>query len=283
MPSFCGRRGRSACIPSWTWISSCVAGHRGARFDDRELRGARAIRRRAARLDLCAGASSRTASSCRVRPSPNEEAPVRLDAPWLGEAAARASFSRCSTATARRRGWSAAQCATRCSRDAAGRYRHRHHGAARRGDATRRGGGLQGGADRHRAWHRHRHCRRTSVRDHDAAPGCRDLRPHAPGGVRPRLEARRRAPRLHHQRAVGFARRHRPRLRRRARGLAARRVRFIGDAAKRIAEDYLRILRFFRFHAAYGEGAPDPEGVAACHRGRAPASSCCRASACAWS
>ena len=45
---------------------------------------------------------------------------------------------------------------------------------------------------------------------------------------------------------------------------AARRVRFIGEAAKRIAEDYLRILRFFRFHASYGEGAPDPEGVAAC-------------------
>ena len=43
--------------------------------------------------------------------------------------------------------------------------------------------------------------------------------------------------------------------------LKARRVRFIGDAATRIAEDYLRILRFFRFHAIYGEGAPDPEGL----------------------
>ena len=32
--------------------------------------------------------------------------------------------------------------------------------------------------------------------------------------------------------------------------LDARRVRFIGDAKKRIDEDYLRILRFFRFHAA---------------------------------
>jgi poly(A) polymerase len=51
--------------------------------------------------------------------------------------------------------------------------------------------------------------------------------------------------------------------------VAARRVRFIGDARARIAEDYLRILRFFRFHAAYGEGAPDPEGVAACIAGRA--------------
>jgi len=51
--------------------------------------------------------------------------------------------------------------------------------------------------------------------------------------------------------------------------IAARHVRFIGDAATRIAEDYLRILRFFRFHAAYGEGPPDPEGVAACIGGRA--------------
>jgi poly(A) polymerase len=51
--------------------------------------------------------------------------------------------------------------------------------------------------------------------------------------------------------------------------ITARRVRFIGDAATRIAEDYLRILRFFRFHAAYGEGAPDPDGVAACIDARA--------------
>jgi tRNA nucleotidyltransferase/poly(A) polymerase len=46
--------------------------------------------------------------------------------------------------------------------------------------------------------------------------------------------------------------------------LDARRVRFIGDAAQRIAEDYLRILRFFRFHAAYGEGEPDPAALHAC-------------------
>nr|WP_246728413.1 CCA tRNA nucleotidyltransferase [Microvirga terricola] len=45
--------------------------------------------------------------------------------------------------------------------------------------------------------------------------------------------------------------------------LAARRVRFIGDAHTRIREDYLRILRFFRFHAEYAEGDPDPEGLAA--------------------
>ena len=50
--------------------------------------------------------------------------------------------------------------------------------------------------------------------------------------------------------------------------LAAHRVRFIGDPAARIAEDYLRILRFFRFHASYGEGAPDPAGLAAGIRAR---------------
>lgn len=50
--------------------------------------------------------------------------------------------------------------------------------------------------------------------------------------------------------------------------LKIRRVRFIGDADKRIAEDYLRILRFFRIHAEYGEGAPDAEGLLACIRGR---------------
>jgi poly(A) polymerase len=46
--------------------------------------------------------------------------------------------------------------------------------------------------------------------------------------------------------------------------LAARRVRFIGDDEERIREDYLRILRFFRFHAWYGGDRIDPEGLAAC-------------------
>jgi poly(A) polymerase/tRNA nucleotidyltransferase (CCA-adding enzyme) len=45
--------------------------------------------------------------------------------------------------------------------------------------------------------------------------------------------------------------------------LAAGRVRFVGDAAARITEDYLRILRFFRFFARYAKGAPDPDAVAA--------------------
>ncbi len=50
--------------------------------------------------------------------------------------------------------------------------------------------------------------------------------------------------------------------------IAAARVRFIGSAGQRIAEDYLRILRFFRFHAAYGSGAFDATGLAACIAGR---------------
>ena len=51
--------------------------------------------------------------------------------------------------------------------------------------------------------------------------------------------------------------------------LQARRVRFIGKAEDRIREDYLRILRFFRFHAMYGAGALDREGASACVRLRA--------------
>jgi len=43
--------------------------------------------------------------------------------------------------------------------------------------------------------------------------------------------------------------------------LAARRIRFIGDAATRIREDYLRVLRFFRFNASHGEGEFDREGL----------------------
>jgi poly(A) polymerase len=49
--------------------------------------------------------------------------------------------------------------------------------------------------------------------------------------------------------------------------LDARRVRFIGDPLRRIAEDHLRILRFFRFHARFGpenQDAVDPQGLAAC-------------------
>lgn len=53
------------------------------------------------------------------------------------------------------------------------------------------------------------------------------------------------------------------------RDLALGRVRFIGDADQRIREDYLRILRFFRFSARFGGGALDPGGLSACVRHRA--------------
>jgi poly(A) polymerase len=51
--------------------------------------------------------------------------------------------------------------------------------------------------------------------------------------------------------------------------IVAKRVRFIGDPNRRIAEDYLRILRFFRIHAAYGAGEPDRAGYLACIGARA--------------
>jgi poly(A) polymerase len=51
--------------------------------------------------------------------------------------------------------------------------------------------------------------------------------------------------------------------------LAARRVRFIGEPQWRIEEDFLRILRFFRFHAHFGDGPPDPVGLHACIKARA--------------
>jgi len=46
--------------------------------------------------------------------------------------------------------------------------------------------------------------------------------------------------------------------------IQARRVRFIGEPLARIAEDHLRILRLFRFHARFGAGEPDAEALAAC-------------------
>jgi poly(A) polymerase len=51
--------------------------------------------------------------------------------------------------------------------------------------------------------------------------------------------------------------------------IARRRVRFIGEAKARIEEDFLRILRFFRIHAAFGAGEVDREGYLACVSARA--------------
>jgi tRNA nucleotidyltransferase/poly(A) polymerase len=48
--------------------------------------------------------------------------------------------------------------------------------------------------------------------------------------------------------------------------LESRTLRFIGEPEARIREDFLRILRFFRFFAWYGSGRPDSEGLKACAR-----------------
>ena len=60
--------------------------------------------------------------------------------------------------------------------------------------------------------------------------------------------------------------------------LRAGRVRFVGDPATRIAEDYLRILRFFRFFARYAAGPPDAGGAGGDPRRRAGPGARCRPS-----
>ena len=52
------------------------------------------------------------------------------------------------------------------------------------------------------------------------------------------------------------------------RDISRNRIIFVGSPSQRIREDYLRILRFFRFHARFGKGAPDKAGLAACIRHR---------------
>ena len=49
--------------------------------------------------------------------------------------------------------------------------------------------------------------------------------------------------------------------------LQERKLRFIGNANQRIAEDFLRILRYFRFLARYGSGQLDADAIAACAKG----------------
>ncbi len=105
-----------------------------------------------------------------------------------------------------------------------------------RGDRPGRGGGLQGGADRHRARHHHRGRRRPPARGDHLARGRRDRRAPRQGRVRARLAARCRAPRLHHERALGRPRRHDLRLcrrPRRSRGAARALHRRAGDAHRR--------------------------------------------------
>ncbi len=90
---------------------------------------------------------------------------------------------------------------------------------------------------------------------------------HAVVRFSPRFCRRRAATRLHDERFVAEPRRCYDYVG----GLddiAAKRLRFIGDPAARIKEDYLRVLRFFRFSAGYAEGPLDTEGLLACIRAR---------------
>ncbi|MCP5083071.1 MAG: CCA tRNA nucleotidyltransferase [Alphaproteobacteria bacterium] len=51
--------------------------------------------------------------------------------------------------------------------------------------------------------------------------------------------------------------------------LRQRKIKFVGTPSKRIEEDHLRILRFFRFYAWFGEGEPDADALAACVKAKA--------------
>ncbi len=95
-----------------------------------------------------------------------------------------------------------------------------------------------------------------------------DRRPPRDRSLHRRLAAGRGTARLHHQRAL-----RRPFQRSSCSTISAAstissraRVRFIGEPLQRIAEDHLRILRYFRFHARYGHGEPDAAGARGLHR-----------------
>ena len=168
----------------------------------------------------------------------------------------------------RRRG---AQCA---AGRAARRHRHRHHGAAARRSMRRAAAAGFKAVP-------------TGI-DHGTITVVIDGRPFEVTTLREDVEtygrhakvafgrdwkARCRAPRLHHERALES--RATARCTIMSAGsptLAARRVRFIGDPAQRIAEDYLRILRFFRFHAAYGARRARSGGARTPASPRAPGS-----------
>ena len=152
------------------------------------------------------------------------------------------------------------------------RHRYRDHGVAGRSDPPRQGRRHQERADRHRARHRDAGGRGAAVRGHDVARGHRDLRPQGQGRVRPRLGRAMRSGAISPSTAC------------RSMPTASCTITSAGlpisppgacassaIPTQRIAEDYLRILRFFRIHAAYGAGEPDRAGYSRLHRRRARA------------
>ena len=214
--------------------------------------------RRQARQDRLAAAPDD-----RARAKRSSAPPSLKDADWLTRRD-QARVRRARARRASRRARSAARCAMLAGA-ARRRDRSRHHGAAGEGDRAWRAGRAQGGADRDRARHGHGRRQWRALRGDDAPARRRDLRPTCDRRLHRRLGRGRAPPRLHAECALcrtatasvfdplgGYA------------DLAAGRVRFIGDAEARIKEDYLRILRFFRFNAYYGKGPLDAAGLAAC-------------------
>ena len=226
-------------------------------------------------------AHQRTAGSCPVRPSEGRCAAASRPVAGRGAAEQASCGARLRRrGGARRRRRRAQHAARRCAR----RHRHRHHRAAGRGDRRVAAAGFKAvptGIE---------HGTVTVVaagRPFEVTTLREDVETfgrHAKVAFGRRLATRRRAPRFHHQRAVGVARLHSstitsvgsPTSKRGACGSSAMRQ-------ARIAEDYLRILRFFRFHAAYGQARPIRKGARGLSSPDEPASSSCRASASAWS
>ena len=145
-----------------------------------------------------------------VRPRSGQMTDARVldDAPWLQIGSRRA---RARPAERRRRGGARGRRrgSQRAARASGRRHRYRDHGAASRSGPPRQGRHIKSvptGIE---------HGTVTlvvdgaAVRGHHLARGHRDFRPQGQGGVRPRLGARRRAARFHHQRPVGRCRRRR--------------------------------------------------------------------------
>ena len=111
---------------------------------------------------------------------------------------------------------------------------------------------------------------RARLRDHHAAPRRGDRRAARRGRLHRRLAGGRGTARLHHQRHVDDARPARcSTISAASPTCAPAVVRFVGDPATRIAEDYLRILRYFRFFARYGRRAGRPGSAGGDPRRRA--------------
>jgi 8-oxo-dGTP pyrophosphatase MutT (NUDIX family) len=198
---------------------------------------------------ICRGARDEGRSALLARPS-RDQPP-----------AARARCGRRWRALRRRGG------ARRLARHCARRPRPCHPARARRGRPPPRGRGDQGGPDRDRSRHRHRCVVGNDGRSHHLR--C-DL---DTDGRRATVaftddwaaDAARRDFTINALYADPFSGEVIDHVGGEA-DIAARRVRFIGEPLQRIAEDHLRILRFFRFHARFGEGAPDAAALDACRR-----------------